>query len=44
VDILGGEDEFVVVARNETIAKIKRLQQATEIAGDTRTKSMQLER
>ncbi|OBT42407.1 hypothetical protein VE00_06005 [Pseudogymnoascus sp. WSF 3629] len=44
VDILGGEDEFVVVARNATMAKIKRLQQATEIAGDTRTKSMQLER
>ncbi|KAL5345943.1 hypothetical protein ACLOAV_008973 [Pseudogymnoascus australis] len=44
VDILGGEDEFVVISRKEAMEKIKRLQQATKIAGDTRTKSMQLER
>ncbi|OBT80178.1 hypothetical protein VF21_00583 [Pseudogymnoascus sp. 05NY08] len=44
VDILGGEDELVVVSRNETMDKIKRLQHATKIAGETRTKSMQLER
>lgn len=44
VDILGGEDEFVVISRREAMEKIKRLQQATKIAGDTRTKSMQLER
>lgn len=44
VDMLGGEDESVVVARKETMEKIKRLQQATRIAGDTRTRSMQLER
>jgi kynureninase len=44
VDILGAEDESVVVARSDTVNKIKRLEEAMEIAGKTWRKSMQLEK
>jgi hypothetical protein len=42
VDILGGEDESVVVARNETVRKVKRLEEAMKIAGETLKRSRQL--
>jgi hypothetical protein len=40
VDILGGEDESVVVARSETRNKIKSLEEAMNIAAETWRKSM----
>jgi hypothetical protein len=44
VDILGGEDESVVVARYDTKNNIKRLEEAMKIAEVTWRKSMQLEK
>jgi hypothetical protein len=44
LDILGGEDESVVVARYDTKNNIKRLEEAMKIAEVTWRKSMQLEK
>jgi hypothetical protein len=44
VDILGGEDESVVVDRYDTKNNIKRLEEAMKIAEVTWRKSMQLEK
>jgi len=44
IDILGGEDESVVISRNETLGKIKRLEEGMRIAGETWKKSMQVDK
>lgn len=44
VDILGGEDELVVAARREAEGRIKELEKAMAIAGETRERSLLLEK
>lgn len=44
VEILGGEDEFVVRARFDTVKRIQQREQAMKIAGETWRRSMQVEK
>jgi hypothetical protein len=44
IDMLGGEDESMVIARYDTEKKIERLTQAMKIAGETWRKSIQPEK